>query len=174
MELILKCAKLWDVVDPDQKVDSSGVSPDGVSNEEWKQEARDLIQSAMSFHVKDNRDPRECWIYLQNRFASNTNARKYESSRLFDMQMEEGEKVGEFFNRFEDCLWHLEDMGMDIPELSLIARIIYVLPRSWHIGQQKFWQELDTLTRDTLYRKMADFGWAISHGISSQACFRCA
>lgn len=57
---ILERAGPWDFVDPDQNVDSRGVSPDGVSNEERNREARGIIQSAVAFEIKCKRDPREC------------------------------------------------------------------------------------------------------------------
>ena len=153
---ILHVRQLWDVVDPDQEVNNRGISSNGVSNEERKREVRAIIQLTVAFPIRGNYDPRECWTYLQNKFAPNTSECRFEfMRRLFTLRMEEGEKVMVFAHRVEDMLNHLHDMGEIPKEKEVVQCIMKALPKSWYTVASIFWQEIDMLTKDKLlYRRM--------------------
>lgn len=152
--MLLKCAQRWDVVDPTD-MDNGDNSSDGVSIEDRKWEARALIQSAVTFDIYDHNDPRECWIYLQNRFASNSPARRWKfESRLYSLKTEEGEKVDSFFSRVTHTLSHLRDMGVVIDEKELVSRLILALPESWDTFSTIVWQETDKLMKNELFSRM--------------------
>lgn len=141
MKHVLLLANLWDAVDPLQAIPHDKMikmTPANVSiDESRKALAMAILQSAVNFPTKNFishiKEPRECWMVLQNHFAPNTIARKfYLYRRLLTLKMKENEPFDNFFGKFTELKCDLEDMGKLFEEEDLVFLILQALPRHWN------------------------------------------
>ena len=140
MKHVLLLANLWNIVDPTQEIPEDKKikpTPLNASIEESRKElAMAMLQSAVNYPTKNFiahiKEPRECWMVLQNHFAPNTVAHKfYLYRRLLSLKMKEDEGFDNFFNKFTQLKVDLEDMGKLFEEEELVFIILQALPRSW-------------------------------------------
>lgn len=139
MKHILLLADLWDIVDPAQEsLPNNKMTPVNASIEESRKAlATAILQSAVNHPTKKFishiKQPRQCWLELQNHFAPNTVARKfYLYRRLVSLKMKEGEPFDRFFDKFLALKCDLEDIGKLFEDEDLVFMILHALPRSWN------------------------------------------
>lgn len=136
MQLFLRSQRLWDVVQQQVPIPSS---PPTLDDERWARKNSNAL-SMIVLRVDDHQlgllrnvhTAFEAWKVLRN-----ANVNRSMSHRITLLRQLSNRKCGslryldEYVETFQDTVWQLEVIGIDIPEELLIAMLLNALPRSY-------------------------------------------